>query len=322
MPKIRLKYNPTVAVVDQTVLCNQACYFCWRSNKAVVTQATKKAPWHTMPWEMYCEIIDAVAEIETINALSLCGPMGDPALVADLCKRGRYAMDTGAFPGYVLINTNGYALGKHDPNDLLDSFSVIHISLDAIDPEIYGAIHNRPKQLPQVLRSLISLVKLRYDRGHGAEVSVRFTETKHNRDHWPDFASTMNGMGIPVIRKGEHSFIDVLPGHSNNAGALLCNQPYATINFNFRGEMTTCCINHKLSPTFGTLENHSLKHLWEGEEFENWRNIRHDGICEECSGLGGVSQRLSGGLSSEEEASLGEMAKIGEGKYNETLRFV
>ena len=319
---MRLKYSPTVCVVDQTVLCNQACYFCWRADKTAVARATKAAPWHTMPWEMYCRIINEVAEVETVTALSLCGPMGDPSLVENLCARGRFAMDTGGFPGYVLINTNGYALDKHDPSELLASFTTIHISLDAVDPAIYESIHHRSAQLPRVLENLRRLVELSQIRGCGAEVSVRFTETRHNRDHWPDFSAEMAAMGVPVLRKSEHSFIDVLPGHGNNAGAVLCNQPYQTVNFNFKGELTTCCINHKMAPTFGTLDDGGLKGLWEGPEFEAWRRIRHQGLCKGCSGLGGVSQRSNSSLTRAEAAALDSISKTSESEYHEILRLL
>lgn len=316
---MRLKYNPIVTVVDQTVLCNQACYFCWRKDPRAVAHASGAAPWHTMPWDMYCQIIDAVAEVETIESLSLCGPMGDPSLVKDLCARGRYARDTGEFSGYVLINTNGFALDKHDPGELLDSFTTIHISLDAVDPVIYGRVHNRPKQLPRVLDNIRVLAKLQQERGE-QKVSIRFTETKHNVSHWPDFVAALEDMGVPVMRKSEHSFIDVMPGHANSAGAILCNQPYMTVNFNFLGELTTCCVNHKMSPTFGTLADGDLKTLWESRMFWGWRRSRHQGICKNCSGLGGVSQRAIPDLTEQEQEAIDIIRETSESEYNEALR--
>ncbi len=318
---MRLKYNPIVAVVDQTILCNQACYFCWRNDKVAVAQASGAAPWPTLPWDMYRQIIDAVAEVETILSLSLCGPMGDPSLVKDLCARGRYALDKGTFPGYVLINTNGFALHKHDLGELFDSFSTIHVSLDAVDPVIYGRIHRRPEQLPQVLNNIKALAKIQVERGE-QKVSIRFTETEHNVAHWPDFIAVLEDIGLPVMRKGEHSFIDVLPGHENNEGAILCNQPYMTVNFNFLGELTTCCINHKMAPAFGTLADGDLKGLWEGAAFEGWRLSRHRDICKNCSGLGGISQRSFPDLTEHEILALEAIKVKGEAWYNEAIRGV
>jgi hypothetical protein len=54
--------------------------------------------------------------------------------------------------------------------------------------------------------------------------------------------------------------------------------------------MATCCVNYRLSPTFGTLDDGSLKELWESAQFELWRDGRHNDIYVkdvqglECSG--------------------------------------
>jgi hypothetical protein len=79
-----------------------------------------------------------------------------------------------------------------------------------------------------------------------------------------------------------------MPEYGNDIGVKLCEQPYKTININFRGELTTCCINYKLEPVFGKVGvDGSIKEIWEGEKFETWRKEREEGICKGCAGLGG-----------------------------------
>ena len=69
----------------------------------------------------------------------------------------------------------------------------------------------------------------------------------------------------------------------------MCNQPNC-INFNFLGELTTCCINWHLEPVFGSIHNYSLKELWESKEKMLWnQNFNKSNICQNCGGLG-ISQ--------------------------------
>lgn len=310
---MQLKYAPHTLIVDQTVLCNQACGFCWRADVDAVRSATKAAPVKTMPFGMYQRIIDMCAPVPSLRRLSLCGPMGEPTLVSDLAKRGLYAKKSKRFSEYIIINTNGFALDKHDPVELLAAFTAIHISLDAIDFAIHERIHGKAGQLHTILKNIDCLVRTKRNIGGGAEIKVRFTECAENVGHWPAFSKYFSGQVDSLIHKRAHSFIDVLPEHGSHAGAVLCNQPYGNINFTFDGRVTTCCINHKMSPTFGHVDDgRSIREIWESSEFEAWRRSRHDGICNGCSGLGSQSQRPDGQIAQRDLDRLAQISKIGE----------
>lgn len=314
---MRLKYRPHTLIVDQTVLCNEACFFCWRSDAQAVREATLAAPHKTMPADLYRRIIDEAGAVESVANLSLCGPMGDPSLVEDLAERGAYARASGHFPGYVIINTNGFALDRHDPEDLLLGFTGIHISLDSVDPATHERIHGKAGHLERILANIEALVAAKRRRGGSAAalIQVRFTDNDLNAGQWPDFHAAVTRLGVDaVLHKTVHSFIDVLPEMGGETGARLCEQPHRVVNVDYRGRLTTCCVNWKQAPTFGQLGEAPLRDLWEGEAFEAWRESRHGGLCKGCSGLPGTAV-LRGQVTAEGRHALQRMAAVGENAF-------
>lgn len=285
MKDTRLKYNPFMLIVDQTVVCNEACFFCWRADRDLVKEQTKKAHGQIhLPAEMNREIIDQASRVYTIRTYNVCGPMGDPTLVPDIVERGLYAKEKGFSDR--MMNTNGVALDKHDPAQMLTAFNNLKVSLDTLDPEKYIDIHGRD-HLERVLKNIENYWKVKVDKNISGDFKAKITLNPKNEDEKEAFEIWSKKTGVPLQWKRIHSFVDTLPEYGNDWGVKLCEQPYKTVNFNFRGELTTCCINYKLNPTFGTLEDGSLKEIWEGEKYENWRKTRLEDICRGCSGLGG-----------------------------------
>lgn len=290
---MELKYAPYAAIIDQTVLCNQECGFCWRTDRDQVKAETAAAPFHVMPFEMYGQIVDELAQVSTLKSLSLCGPMGEPTLVPDLAERGAYARSKGIRS--TLINTNGVALSKHDPEALLLGFTDVQISLDADDEQMYAAIHGKRGQFEQVVQNIHTLIRAKRAIGrHAGKIRIRCTEAG-NHNEWPKIVDRWDHLVDGFIHKYVHTFVDVLPKRKGLASesAEKCNQPHGSINFSYTGDLTTCCINFHHEPTFGRLgEGKTLKELWESESFETWRKTRLTGLCQPCSGLGSVSQRI------------------------------
>ena len=306
--KERVKYDPFMMIVDQTVRCNEACYFCWRADKDKVKEQTKKAEGvMDMPFELIKEIIDQGSRIPTIHTFNVCGPMGDPTVVEDMAQRGHYAR----FMGFqrTMMNTNAVALDHHDPEDLLRAFNEIKVSLDTLDAENYKVIHGR-NHLDRVLNNIVDYWQVKTTKGIEGNFKAKITINEKNKHEIEDFRRWSEKTGVPIEWKRVHSFIDVMPEYGNEIGATLCEQPYKTININFKGELTTCCINYKLDPVFGKVGvDGTIKEIWEGEYFEAWRRKRMNSICDGCAGLGGRLKN-SGNL-------IPVYNNLGEEKFNE-----
>lgn len=304
----RLKYNPFMLIVDQTVRCNEACFFCWRADPIKVREQTQKANGVLdMPWELFQEIADQGIKIPTIHTFNVCGPMGDPTIVKDIAKRGIYARELGY--SKTMMNTNGVALDRHDPEELLRGFNEMKVSLDTLDAENYKEIHGK-NHLDRVLTNMVNYWNVKTKKGIEGNFKAKITLNEKNEHESKDFIEWAEKTGVPIEWKRIHSFIDVMPEYGNDIGVKLCEQPYKTININFKGELTTCCINYKLDPVFGKVgTDGTIAEIWEGEKFETWRREREEGLCKGCAGLGG---RLKNA-----ENMMPLYEKMGEEKFNE-----
>jgi len=299
----KLKYNPFMVIIDQTVRCNEACYFCWRADPKQVKDKTKMAydKKVDMPIEMLKEIVDQASMYQSIRTFNVCGPMGDPLVVRDISERGLYARQKGFTDR--MMNTNGVAIHRHDPEELLLGFNNLKVSLDTLDEKKYIEIHGKD-HLPRVLENIQNLWQVKKEKSIPGQLKAKVTLNDKNEDEKQQFVEWSEKTGVPLEWKRIHSFVDHMPEHGNELGMKLCEQPYKTINFNFRGEMTTCCINWHLEPTFGSIYDGDIKSLWEGEEYESWRRTRFNDLCNGCSGLGGRLKHAQGAI--EEYDRLGE----------------
>ena len=312
--RMKLKYNPYGLIIDQTSLCVQKCYFCYRASSGAESGLlkSKKVP-PFLPVDLYKKIIDEAAEIESLTFLSLCGPLGEPLMVRDLVERLEYAKNKNRFQT-ILINTNGQLLHVHDLAKLLNACTNIQVSVDSIKKETYEKIHCNG-DFEKVMQNIETLVDVKKKKPEGAAISIRFTEGEYNRGEWEDFHRFFENKADRVLRRKIHSFMSLHTEYKTEMGPILCNQPYGNINFNVKGEITTCCINWELEPCFGNIRDHSLKELWESKEFEEWRDVRMETTCKDCGGLGGFQQRVDFRPSKEEIIKYKKILKMGEKKY-------
>lgn len=314
---MRLKYDPYGIIIDQTTICNQRCSFCHRSfvhNGAYNDSELSE----NLSIAFYTKIIDEAVMVDSVKWLSLCGPMGEPLLVTDLIDRLEYAMVKNHFQT-ILINSNGQALEKHDPERLLKSCTDLQFSVDSVREETYAKIHCGGN-LQKVIGNISNLYDVKRSlSGPSAAIRIRFTENEHNLGEWEEFERFFKPISNDVFRVKVHSFMGILGQYKSRLGATICNQPFKTINFNVRGEITSCCINYKLEPTFGSIADTDLQGLWESSEIEAWRKIRMNTICEDCGGLGTFQQRVDNEPSLQDITMARRIEQIGESQYYESI---
>lgn len=289
-----LRHDPFGLIIDTTILCNNNCSFCWRSNKSEYLKEinAKYKNCHTMDFEVYKKIIDESVKYKTLKWLSLSGPMGEPMLNNKFEEFIEYAFNKKHFER-ISINTNGLAIDKRDIARLLNSIHEFSISVDSINIDTYEKIHGN-RNLPKVIDNIKKLVEYKKNNKVIADIYVRFTENEYNRGEFVEFRKFFEVLGIDYINyTQEHSFAGVNrelinEDHMRNH----CIMPYNVVNFNFLGEMTTCCINWELNPIFGNIKNKTLKDMWNSIEKHQWNDIRRfDTVpCVNCGGLGYESQ--------------------------------
>jgi len=292
--KQELRGKPWGLIIDTTVLCNNNCSFCWRSNflgrRNEIMKEYKNN--HTMDFETYKKIIDDACQYETLTWLSLCGPMGEPLMNDRIEDFYEYAYKKHHFDR-ITLNTNGLAINKRDIKRLLNSITEFSVSVDSIDPDTYEKIHGH-KNLQQVIDNIKMLVEYEKQNGCVADIWVRFTENELNAGQILEFRESFANLGVDFINHVMvHGFAGVRKDLQNLETAFECDQ-LPIVNFDFLGNLSTCCINWHLTPTFGNIKDKTLKQLWEGELKMDWNYNRLAMLpCSECSGLGSsVRHRL------------------------------
>lgn len=281
--------NPYSIIIDTTILCNSNCSFCWRSHKPAYLKEIKKkySNNHTMDFYTFKKIVDDIVQYDGVEKIALCGPMGEPLLNPNIADFYEYARNKNYFKKLV-VNTNGFFLDRHNISKLMNNMTEISISIDSIDPLTYEKIHGNREFLSKVIENVKKLIEYKREHGALAKVTVRFTENEYNTGQFEEFKKFFFELGVNEINYTQlHGFAGVYKERKNDNNIKMCNQKLKSINFNFKGDMTTCCVNWHLEPTFGNIHEQSIKEMWNNKKMQNWlKNDLTTEPCKDCSGVG------------------------------------
>ena len=284
--KKHLKGEPFGLIIDTTILCNNNCSFCWRSNNPEhLALCNKKFVNKSMNFDIFKKIIDDACQYESIKWFTCCGPMGEPLLNENVENFYEYAYNKQHFNS-ITINTNGLAIDKKNISKLLNSINEFSISIDSIDEDTYYKIHGN-KNLSKLINNIKELINYKKQHGALANIVVRFTENKFNKGQIEEFIEYFKNLGVDGVNyTQEHSFAGVNKQITDETGKINCRHPNEIINFDFQGNMATCCLNWHLTPVFGNIKNKTIKQLWESSQKQSWNNKKrfNSTPCKECSG--------------------------------------
>ncbi len=155
-------------MIELTTHCNYDCIYCFRRR---MTGEEKGF----LDYKLYQRIIDEGLEIG-LEKISLSG-WGEPLLHPNIIDIVRYAKERGV---KVLLNTNGYFLGKYI--DELYSLGVdeIVVSIDSPYPDVYRTIRIGG-DLPRLINALLKLKEYRIrDVSPVPQLYLQFTINKYN----------------------------------------------------------------------------------------------------------------------------------------------
>ena len=178
---------PTQIYIEVTNYCNSLCVSCPLTYNHFLMQEPK----HHLAWEDFRQIVDQFPRLERV----VLHGIGEPLLNKDLPRFVAYLKGRGAV---VLFNTNAILLDqKH--GDALASVGLdeLHISLDAITPELYAQLRGVDR-LPQVIRNLKAFVQ-RHGGRSSPKVSLWWVAMQANLPQLPDFVRLAAQVGVPEI---------------------------------------------------------------------------------------------------------------------------
>jgi wyosine [tRNA(Phe)-imidazoG37] synthetase (radical SAM superfamily) len=284
-----LSYDPSSLIVDISRDCNLSCRFCWRNKEQDHVKLINAAVENSViPFNVFRKIIDDSVQYNHLNWLSLCGPIGEPLMARNIIDYLGYANGKNHFKT-ILINTNGLLLHKHKYSELLENLTEICVSIDTINEETYKKIHNS-SLLNVVIKNVVALCEHKKKYGGKAKINVRFTQCVENKGEFEQFRDFFIQFVDDIKYVKVHSFAGIVDSENSTIGAYFCNQIYNVVNFNVKGELTTCCLNWRMDPSFGSIENNTIADLWNSSDYRTWVHSRmiEGGLCSNCSGLGSV----------------------------------
>ncbi len=280
---------PHSLIIDTTILCNNNCSFCWRKNNTEYLKQiqNKYSQNHTMPFDVFKRIIDDAVQYDSLRWFSCSGPMGDPMMNPQISDFYEYVNKKRHFKD-ICVNTNGLSINKHNIEKLMNNITEFSISVDSINPNTYAKIHGNANFLPQVIENIKMLINYKNNNNCLAKIVVRFTENEINQGEFEEFKKFFLNLGVDEINYTQiHGFAGVHKNLKNQNAAKSCQQILGAINFNFMGDMTTCCVNWQINPTFGNIKNNTIKQMWNNKKMQDWlKNRLTTEPCKDCSGIG------------------------------------
>ncbi|MEW4565250.1 SPASM domain-containing protein [Bremerella sp. JC770] len=240
-------------------------------------------------------ILCAGRRIDTIHTVHVRGVGADPGELAELVDHGRMIALTG-FAERVLF-TSGEGMMRQEVEEVFRAFTTIEFSLPVeVRNQLLSFSATSSEQLIDEIETWLRTIEY-YARVKSAwqlssELVVRIPQGNLPVDLADQLDQLSWRHAFRVQRSGGASAFS-LEQQQADYGMKLCEEPYRVMTFGACGQMTGCSGQQRQRVYFGSLEEDSLRGLWEGPSMESWRKNRTDSQCQGCPGLGSTLRRPS-----------------------------
>jgi radical SAM protein with 4Fe4S-binding SPASM domain len=273
---------PFMVVVSVTYVCNAKCPNCpyTRSN---IRQTYKDRPFITS--ETFKKIADECGPYQSY--IRITGG-GEPMLHPQIVELIEYAKKVGARIGLI---TNGSVLTPDKVDRLLAvNTDAIEISADAADKETYSKVRVG-LNFDTLVRNVRYLVKKRNELKSDTRIVASVINQKAVADRlestvafWKGIVDEVQvrkyltwGIGDPEQSADPTPYIPDLPVR------VPCPFPFERLNIDSRGKIEFCGYDIAGETNFGNVNEVSIKSVWQGKKFNEWRELLLQGKFEEIS---------------------------------------
>jgi MoaA/NifB/PqqE/SkfB family radical SAM enzyme len=278
---------PLMVVLSVTFVCNAKCPQC-PYTQSDIRAAYKDAPF--MSSIIFKKIADECGRFGSYMRLS---GGGEPLLHPQLPELIEYAKTAGARVGLI---TNGSLLTQEKVDHLLKADTdMIEVSVDASDSETYSKIRIG-LDFDRLVKHLRYAVKRRNEWQCPTRVVVSVVNQKLIEGKLDQIVDFWNAVADNVIvRKyltwgiGDESWsadpTPYIPDHR-----VPCPFPFERLNVDTRGDIMFCGydIAGETCSVFGNVMEKSIRQIWQGDRFTEWRELLLAGeyekieICGKC----------------------------------------
>lgn len=278
---------PLMVVLSMTYVCNAKCPQCPYTQSNI--RETYKDALFMSP-DIFKKIADECGKYGSYMRLS---GGGEPLLHPQMLDLIEYAKQAGARVGLI---TNGSLLTPDRADRLLKTGTdVIEVSVDAADPKTYAKIRIG-LDFDRLVKHLRDAVRRRNEWKSPSSIVVsvvnqELIEGKVDEivEFWKNIADNV------IVRKyltwgiGDESWsADPTPYITDHR--VPCPFPFERLNVDSRGDIMFCGydIAGETCSVFGNVMEKSIREIWQGDRFTQWRDLLLAGeyekieICSKC----------------------------------------
>jgi radical SAM protein with 4Fe4S-binding SPASM domain len=277
--------EPHLHQIEPTNHCPYSCIVCPRS-----TKMTRELGF--MDIELYEKVIREVAgysepvrskEIELFHfGESLLHPQVDKMVAIASVKNLRITM-----------SVNAPQLSPHLAERILagNPYKII-LSLDGYDDESFKEIRGKNADFRKAVENIDRLVEIHKSVRSSAILIVRMIQIHRNKSHAESFREMFEKKGLkveirPFFPWTEKELVD-LGEYDKYPPGMPCPFPWQYLVVQWNGDVVPCCRDFNAVNKVGNVLEKSLKEIWNGSEFEDFRNQHRTGqygnnnFCKQC----------------------------------------
>ncbi len=271
--KIVSNYPPVVQI-EPTSICNYRCVFCYQTDPRLSNK--KNGHMGSMSFEMFTEVVDQlVGNVEGITLAS----RGEPTVNRKLGAMLSYL--SGKFLA-TKLNTNASLLNEKLIHEILSSdLQTVVFSADAADPELYSKLRVNGN-LERVLKNIRMFNEIKEKDYPNCRTITRVSGVKFsNEQKFTDIEDFWNDFVDQVAFVQYNPWENVYDAKMNDI-TRPCSDLWRRLFVWWDGKVAPCDVDYLTALKIGSVNERSIEHLWNSDEYQIIRN-KH--LCSQRSEL-------------------------------------
>lgn len=280
---------PPMITLDVTNVCNLHCIHCPYSE--IEARSDFKAA--HFPWEYFVKIVEELSHHDQPCLLRFVGD-GEPMLHPRLLEMVELAKQkTGCV---VNLTTNGTFLSVNKIERLLDAkVDLIDVSLDALSKYVYEKVRKK-SSFEHVMCNMFNLLEIKKRKRAITKIMVSFVKQTENEDETEWFKHFWNPLVDYVMIRDLHSALGRIKQQESAERNQVhqqkrypCPHLWKRLVIDSLGRVKFCASDWGDETMLGSISEHSLKSLWQGELLNNLRaqhlrgKIEEKTACKKCN---------------------------------------
>jgi len=272
--------TPYKVHIDPASGCNFKCFFCPQSAPEKLKEAGVVAG--VMKFDLFTRLVDGFSEFESKIDQLVFGNYGEPTLNKNLPEMVAYAVKSKTIREVSVIS-NAELLVPELSKRLVDAgLQKIRISIEALSDEKYLENTDVRVSFDKIVNNIKYLYHWSKLANNQTFVYVKILDiglsSAEKQLFFDIFSPISHGISIenlmPVTEKAIQ-FIGEKPkgmtGTELAIGRFVCPAPFYTLSVHVNGDVGVCCSDWYHQATVGSIKNESIKSIWNGKQFNEFR---------------------------------------------------